>query len=135
MKAEWCLFRLCPLLPDGTQLSCERTQSELSHAAIGNPHVRSKLDILMSKRQHQDVRTTLTIDEDVAAKLKAESRKTGRSFKETVNACLRVGLSLGKPRKSIPAFHVRPQDMGLQPGVSLDKISTLLDEIEGPSHR
>jgi hypothetical protein len=81
------------------------------------------------------VRTTLTIDEDLAANLKAESRKTGRSFKETVNACLRAGLNLGKTRKRVAAFHVRPYDMGLVPGVSLDKISTLLDAIEGPTHR
>jgi hypothetical protein len=31
------------------------------------------------------VRTTLTLDEDVAAKLRAEARKTGRSFRDTVN--------------------------------------------------
>ncbi len=81
------------------------------------------------------MRTTLTLDEDVAAKLRAEARKTGRPFKETLNACLRAGLSLRKPAKSIQVFRVLPRDMGLRPGVSLDKISTLLDEIEGPEHR
>ena len=50
----------------------------------------------MSRCQHQGVRTTLTLDEDVAAKLKAEARKTGRPFKETLNACLRAGLTLRK---------------------------------------
>jgi hypothetical protein len=84
---------------------------------------------------HQDVRTTLTLDEDVAAKLKAEARRTGQPFKETVNACLRAGLSLRKTAKNAAVFRVRPHDMGLQPGVSFDKISTLLDEIEGPAHR
>jgi hypothetical protein len=81
------------------------------------------------------VRTTLTLDEDVAAKLKAEARKTGRPFKETLNACLRAGLSLRKPAKTTQGFRVRTHDMGLRPGVNLDKISTLLDEIEGPEHR
>jgi hypothetical protein len=89
----------------------------------------------MPSCQHQDVRTTLTLDEDVAAKLKAEARKTGRPFKETVNACLRAGLSLKKPAKAAMPFSVQPHDMGLRPGVNLDKISTLLDEIEGPEHR
>ncbi len=89
----------------------------------------------MSGSNHQDVRTTLTLDEDVAAKLKAEARRTGRPFRETVNACLRAGLSLRRtPRNAVP-FRVRPHDMGLQPGVNLDKISTLLDDIEGPTHR
>ncbi len=81
------------------------------------------------------MRTTLTLDEDVAAKLKAEARKTGRPFRETVNLCLRAGLSLRKPAKSTQGFCVLPSDMGLRPGVNLDKISTLLDEIEGPEHR
>jgi hypothetical protein len=89
----------------------------------------------MTECQHQDVRTTLTLDEDVAAKLKAEARKTGRPFKETVNACLRAGLSLRKPVRTARVFRVRPYDMGLQPGVNLDKVSTLLDEIEGAEHR
>jgi len=77
----------------------------------------------------------LTLDEDVAAKLKAEARKTGQPFKETVNVCLRAGLNLKNPPKTAPVFRVRPYDMGLRPGVNLDKISTLLDEIEGPEHR
>jgi len=81
------------------------------------------------------VRTTLTLDEDVAAKLRSEARKTGRPFKETVNACLRAGLSLKKPAKPTTPFKVHPFDMGLRPGVNIDKISSLLDEIEGPEHR
>jgi hypothetical protein len=89
----------------------------------------------MPHNQHQDVRTTLTLDEDLAAKLKDEARKTGRPFKETVNACLRAGLNLRKPARKAAPFRVRPYEMGLQPGVSLDKISTLLDQLEGAKRR
>jgi hypothetical protein len=89
----------------------------------------------MSPCQHQGVRTTLTLDDDVAAKLKAEARKTGRPFKETVNTCLRAGLSLKKQATTSPAFRVKPRDMGSRPGINLDKISTLLDEIEGTDHK
>jgi hypothetical protein len=46
-----------------------------------------------------------------------------------------VGLSLRKPAKTTQGFRVLPRAMGLRPGVNLDKISTLLDEIEGPEHR
>ena len=42
------------------------------------------------------MRTTLTLDDDVAAKLRAEARKSGRSFKETVNQVLRLGLHTGE---------------------------------------
>ena len=39
------------------------------------------------------MRTTLTLDDDVAAKLKAEARRDGRALKEVVNDVLRRGLS------------------------------------------
>ena len=81
------------------------------------------------------MRTTLTLDEDVTAKLKAESRRTGRPFKETVNACLRAGLSLRRPAKAAKPFQVKARDLGLRPGISIDKISALLDDLEGPEHR
>jgi hypothetical protein len=81
------------------------------------------------------VRTTLTLDEDIAAKLKAESRKTGRSFRDTVNACLRAGLTLRKQGDSARPFRVKARDLGLRPGINIDKVSALLDELEGHEHK
>lgn len=81
------------------------------------------------------MRTTLTLDDDVAAKLKAESHKTGRPFRDTVNACLRAGLSVRKQSAAAPAFRVKARDMGMRPGIDIDKVSALLDELEGPEHR
>jgi hypothetical protein len=81
------------------------------------------------------VRTTLTLDEDVAAKLKAEARKEGRAFKEVVNDVLRRGLASRRLAATTP-FKVRARDLGdLRPGVSLDNIGELLDRVEGPRHR
>lgn len=80
-------------------------------------------------------RTTLTLDDDIAAKLDAESRRSGRSFKETVNACLRKALTEPpEPRVQKP-FKVAARDLGLRPGLSLDNIEELLDQIEGPDRR
>jgi hypothetical protein len=81
------------------------------------------------------VRTTLTLDEDVSAKLKAEARRTGLPFKVTVNDCLRAGLSVKSSGESSKPFRVKPYTLGLRPGINLDKISTLLDELEGPEHK
>ena len=39
------------------------------------------------------MRTTLILDDDVAAKLKAESRRAGRPFREIVNETLRRVLA------------------------------------------
>ena len=79
-------------------------------------------------------RTTITLDEDVRAKLQAEMRKTGKSFKETVNETLRWGLSARRKAVSKP-FEIRAWDMGLKPGYNLDKTWELIEEIEGPYYK
>jgi hypothetical protein len=80
------------------------------------------------------VRTTLTIDDDVAAKLKSEMRRSGKSFRETVNRALRRGLNQEQNRRVEP-FVIRARPLGLRPGLDYDKVSDLLDQIEGPLHR
>lgn len=80
------------------------------------------------------VRTTLTLDEDVAAQLRRESRRSGRPFRELVNDALRTGLERRLERRPAP-FVVRATNMGLRKGVSLDSISQLLEQVEGPDHR
>ena len=82
------------------------------------------------------MRTTLTLDEDIAARLRAESRRTGRPFKTVVNEYLRAGLAQGRAAKTAATFRVRPVHMGLPlPGRSYDDVSALLEQIEGPEHR
>ena len=79
-------------------------------------------------------RTTITLDDDVCAKLKAEMRNTGKSFKETVNETLRSAL-LAKKKSAAKPFEVRAWDMGLKPGYSFDKPWDLIEEIEGPDYK
>jgi hypothetical protein len=43
------------------------------------------------------MRTTLTLEDDVAAKLKTEAQQTGRPFREIVNETLRRGWKAGTP--------------------------------------
>lgn len=81
------------------------------------------------------MRTTLTLDEDVAAKLQAESRRTGKSFKALVNEHLRESMARRKILKKSDAFRVEPKHLGVIPGRSYDNIGALLDDIEGPAHR
>lgn len=81
------------------------------------------------------MRTTLSLDEDVAAKLKAEMRRSGRSFKETVNGYLRLGLSARRASKPSRQFEVRPGSLQLRPGLSVDCIGQLIDELDGRSGR
>jgi hypothetical protein len=82
------------------------------------------------------MRTTLTLDDDVAARLQAESRKTGRPFKTVVNEYLRAGLAQRRAVKALAPFRVEPVSLGAPlPGRSYDNIGALLEEIEGPGHR
>ncbi len=45
------------------------------------------------------MRTTLTLDDDIAALLKREARMSGQPFKQVVNDALRRGLSGTTPSK------------------------------------
>jgi plasmid stability protein len=82
------------------------------------------------------VRTTLTLDEDVAAKLKLKTRQTGRPFRDVVNDALRRGLVTAEPDRARPAFAVKTRDLGaLRPGFNLDNIGDVIEQAEGPGHR
>ncbi len=81
------------------------------------------------------MRTTLTLDDDVFSKLKAEARRSGRPFKDLVNEFLRVGLTLRKSNKPAGPFVVKTRPLGLKPGLNYDNIGELLDQLEGPLHR
>jgi hypothetical protein len=81
------------------------------------------------------VRTTLTIDDDVAKLVEQEVKRSGDSFKGTVNRLLLQGLVESRQAKVRERFVVTPRKMGLPAGLSYDSIPTLLDELDGPFHR
>jgi predicted transcriptional regulator len=82
------------------------------------------------------VRTTLTLDEDVAAKLKSLARRTGRAFRHVVNDTLRRGLAASRACSAQPPFKVEARDLGkCRSGLNMDNIGELLERIEGPLHR
>ena len=74
------------------------------------------------------MRTTVTLDEDVAAKLHQVSRERGVSFKGALNDAVRAGLAAGSPPAK--SFHVHAQPLGIRPGVDIDKALGLAAEIE-----
>ncbi len=81
------------------------------------------------------MRTTLTLDDDIASKLEAEARRSGRSFRTVVNETLRLGLVRPARQASVAPFNVRAKDLGLRPGLSYDNVQELLDLAEGPLRR
>jgi Ribbon-helix-helix protein, copG family len=74
------------------------------------------------------MRTTVTLDDDVAAKLKQTARERGVSFKLALNDAVRAGLAVGSPSRR--RFRVQAGPMGVRPGVNLDKALRLADELE-----
>lgn len=76
------------------------------------------------------MRTTLTLDDDVAAQLEALRAKQDLSFKEAVNSALRRGLDeLSRPKARKP-FRIKPVDMGECRFANLDNVWDVLDELE-----
>jgi hypothetical protein len=80
--------------------------------------------------------TTLTLDDDVAAKLKTESQRAGWPFREIANETLRLGLESRRGTAQRRAFKVTARDLGNpKPGLSLDNVAELIEDVEGSLHR
>ena len=81
------------------------------------------------------MRTTLTLDKDVAARLERITKKKRQPFKRVVNDALRAGLDAIEaspaPRKP---FRTRVVDLGPSLVGSLDNIEEVLSRVEGEDH-
>lgn len=78
------------------------------------------------------MRTTLTLDPDVAVRIKRDAARADLSIKQLVNDALRMGLAAresaaasGKP------YRVRPTPMELRAGLNIDNVAELLAHAEG----
>ena len=77
------------------------------------------------------MRTTLTIDDDLARELKALARCSGKSFKAVVNEVMRNGLTTGeKPLADREPFRVAAAPRGFLPGIDPLKLNQLVDELD-----
>ena len=77
----------------------------------------------------RSMRTTLTLDDEIAERLRAEADLGKRSFKEIVNDALRRGLGLDENPAPEP-FIVHPFSSAFLPGVDSGKLNQLADELE-----
>ena len=75
------------------------------------------------------MRTTLTLEDDLAAALRERSRTLGLSFKQVVNQTIRQGLGQPAAGPGDPP-RTRPHRFGFRPGIDLDKLNHLVDELE-----
>lgn len=81
------------------------------------------------------MRTTLTIDDDVAVQLARLRRKTDASLKEIINDALRRGLrDIDAPPKRKP-FRTQTFDAGPPLIENIDNIAEVLAILEGEDHK
>jgi hypothetical protein len=95
-----------------------------------------RIDIKALDYQHQYMRTTLTLEPDVAARLKAAMKSRRRPLKAVVNEALRAGLAaLEKRQASRTPFHTTGFDLGPSLVGSLDNVEDVLARVEGERHK
>lgn len=77
------------------------------------------------------MRTTLTIEDDVAKELESRMRREGRSLKAIVNELLRRGLASGdRPRSRERRVRIETFSSPFAPGVDVGRLNQLNDELE-----
>ncbi|MGX6448547.1 ribbon-helix-helix domain-containing protein [Patulibacter sp. S7RM1-6] len=74
------------------------------------------------------MRTTITLDDDVAARLRELQRERGASFKDVVNDALRRGIAPATTDE--PPYRMPTARMGLRPGFDVDRAREAIDRIE-----
>ena len=82
------------------------------------------------------MRTTLTIEDDVAVELERLRKKRDASLKDVVNDVLRHGLKEinGKPKKREP-YRTKPLHLGKPLLPNVDKIHEVLAFAEGEDYK
>ena len=82
------------------------------------------------------MRTTITLEEDVAASLKRLGKGRGLKFKALVNLVLREGIkNLMMPTKKNKDFHTHAVDLGSCRTANVDNIAEVLAVAEGESFK
>jgi hypothetical protein len=90
----------------------------------------SLLDDRQLKHHDAFMRTTLTLDADVARMLEEEAHRQRKPFKQVVNEAIRRGLAPRGSGKRPDAYRVRPHKTSLRPGIDPGALNRLADELE-----
>ena len=82
------------------------------------------------------MRTTLTLDDDVAIRLEKLRDERGESFKAVVNEMLRRGLDdADRPQPKRPRYRIKTHDAGRCSLPNIDKIADVLAWAEGEDYK
>jgi hypothetical protein len=76
------------------------------------------------------MRTTLTLDPDVARMIEEEVHRARKPFKQVVNDAIRRGLEPRPRKRTTRAYVVKPHVTTFLPGVDRGRLNALADELE-----
>jgi hypothetical protein len=76
------------------------------------------------------MRTTLTLDPDVARMIEEEVHRARKPFKQVVNELLRRGLEPRTRKRDTKPYRVTPHAARLLPGIDRGRLNALADELE-----
>lgn len=74
------------------------------------------------------MRTTITLDDDVARLISDAQHRERKSFKQVVNEAVRRGLAESAP--AVPAYQLPVHHSGVRPGVDVTALNRLADELD-----
>lgn len=79
------------------------------------------------------MRTTITLDDDLAVRLERYRQRFGESLKQAINQALRVGLSQLEEQADVTreVRRTEPLQLGRRIGGSIDNVSEALATAEG----
>ena len=77
------------------------------------------------------MRTTVTLEDDLAARLADVARQSKRPFKTVLNDALRKGLGQSGPPE--PKFVLKPHRGSLRPGIDDRRFNELIWDLEDPA--
>ena len=83
------------------------------------------------------MRTTVTLDDDLAIRLERHRTKHGESFKQALNEAVRAGLAKLEERgNAVPEVsQTRPLPLGRHLAGSIDNVAEVLAIAEGEDYR
>ena len=76
------------------------------------------------------MRTTVTIDDDLAAQVEAMRKREGLSFKAALNHLLRLGVQAKSTPPKPKMFTTPTRKLGLKPGIDPTRLNALIDDLE-----
>ena len=77
------------------------------------------------------MRTTVTLDDDIATRVKEIAHRRRTSFKQALNDLIKRGLARADlPAANDSTFVVQPHHGGFRPGVDSYKLNQLNDQLE-----